>query len=146
MRSNTKRYGGAALGALGLLVPACGTVETASAPATVSAVSQPAPTTVTTFPEPPAYTVEIDGNQIRVATGSADPTDLLNTYNKVARTLRPTLAEGGYWVRINCVTGGTGRADNRLANGTIGVGKRGIAIIGNFGGFDGVISGATCVP
>ncbi|MFC9874858.1 hypothetical protein [Nocardia salmonicida] len=147
MRSNTNRYGGAALIVLGLLVPACSSIETSTPQtATVAAVSHTAAPTTTAFPEPPPYTVEVDGNQIRVATATADPADLLNTYNKVARTLRPTLAEGGYWVRINCVTGGTAKADNRLANGTIGVGKKGMAVIGNFGGFDGVIAGATCIP
>ncbi|WP_327110776.1 hypothetical protein OHB12_23720 [Nocardia sp. NBC_01730] len=94
--------------------------------------------------EPPPYTHEIVGKEIRVSTASADPKDLLDTYYKVARTLRGTLPEGGYWVRIYCNTGGIEEADHRLANGSIGVGELGVAQVGGLGGFDGVVPGAHC--
>ncbi|MFI5783943.1 hypothetical protein [Nocardia sp. NPDC051570] len=112
--------------------------------AAAASSTKAAPATAVAFPEPPPYTYEIHGKEIRVSTGSADPHDLLNTYNKVARTLRPTLPEGGYWIGINCTTGGTEKADRRLANGTIAVGQLGKAQIGGLGKFEGVVSGAQC--
>ncbi|WP_328438300.1 hypothetical protein [Nocardia puris] len=135
------RPAGAALAALAVLTAGC-SVE--SEPAAVATSTPAAASTSTAFPEPPPYTHTIEGAEIRVWTSSADPTDLLDTYNHVARTLRSTLAEGGYWVRINCETGGSDTADNRLANGHIGVGRLGIAQTGDLGGFDGVVPGATC--
>ncbi|MCU1647136.1 MAG: hypothetical protein JWN03_7411 [Nocardia sp.] len=113
-------------------------------PASRPAGTTKAAATATGFPEPPPFTYEVQGKEIRVATGSADPTDLVNTYNKVARTLQSSLSEGGYWVRINCTSGGTGKADNRLANGTLAVGQLGKAQIGGLGKFAGVLAGAHC--
>ncbi|MEU4340025.1 hypothetical protein AB0H00_01965 [Nocardia sp. NPDC023852] len=119
--------------------------STNNEPAAAPASSTPAaPASSTAFSEPPPYTHEIVGKEIRVSTASADPKDLLDTYYRVARTLRGTLPEGGYWVRINCNTGGTENADHRLANGSIGVGKLGVAEVGGLGGFDGVVPGAHC--
>ncbi|MEU3013367.1 hypothetical protein [Nocardia asteroides] len=124
-------------------VTSCSTASTPTAsPATSSRTT--APVTSTGFPVPPPYTVEVDGNQVKVSTSSADETDLRNTYNTVARTLRPTLAEGAYWVRINCANPGAGNPAPRLANGTIGVGKKGIAVHGDFGSFTSVVPGAHC--
>ncbi|WP_280273403.1 hypothetical protein [Nocardia wallacei] len=124
------------------VVVACSSTDSTSA-APSSTKSAP-PASATAFPEPPPYTHEVVGKEIRVTTSSADPTDLLNTYNKVARTLRPTLAEGGYWVRINCSTGSTDTYDHRLANGHIGIGKLGIAQTGDLGKFDGAVPSAHC--
>lgn len=55
-------------------------------------------------------------------------------------------AEGGYWVRINCATGGTAAADRRLANGRFGVGRRGEAATGLKAGRVefAVVDGAAC--
>jgi len=121
----------------------CSTADD-KATATTSTKVTPARATTTAFPEPPPYTYEFKGKAIRVATGSADPTDLLNTYNTVSRTLGPTLAEGGYFVQINCTTGGTAKFDNRLANGTIAIGRLGMAQVGGLGEFEGIISGRHC--
>ncbi|MGO4616181.1 hypothetical protein AB4305_18045 [Nocardia sp. 2YAB30] len=110
-------------------------------PAAAAASSTPSARPIS---EPPPYTHEIVGKEIRVSTPSADPKDLLDTYYNVARTLRGTLPEGGYSVRIYCNTGGTDEADNRLANGSIGVGELGVAQVGGPGGFDGVVPGAHC--
>lgn len=120
---------------------ACGeTSSPAASPATARSTTAP---TSTGFPTPPPYTVEVVGNQIQVSTASDAETDLRNTYNTVARTLRPTLPEGAYWVRINCANGHAGQTI-RLANGTIGIGRKGIAIHGSFGEFAGVQPGAHC--
>ncbi len=118
-------------------VAGCTTADQDTAAVTTTQ-TRPAVTS-TTFPEPPPYTHEIRGDQIVVSTSSADPTDLLDTYNTVTRTLVPTLADGGYWVRINCTVTGA-----RLANGHIGVGKLGVAQTGDLGGFDGVVPDAHC--
>ncbi|RJO69799.1 hypothetical protein D5S18_28275 [Nocardia panacis] len=123
--------------------PLVGCSTTTDRPTATSSSTKTAPTT-TAFPEPPRYTYEIQGQEIRVATVSADPSDLLNTYNKLARTLQSTLADGGYWVRINCASSGTAKADNRLANGTLAVGQLGKAQIGGLGKFEGVVSGTHC--
>ncbi|MFE3190837.1 hypothetical protein ACFXHA_17635 [Nocardia sp. NPDC059240] len=112
-----------------------------AAPTSVPATTTKATSTMAGFPEPPPYTLDIQGKDIRVATTSADPTDLLNTYNQVARTLQVSLPEGGYFVQINCATGGT---DNRLANGTLAFGKQGLAQIGGVGKFEGAVPGAHC--
>lgn len=124
-------------------VAGCTTTDRDAAAATATTSTRPA-TATSTFPEPPAYTHEVRGSEIIVWTTSADPTDLLNTYNTVARTLRGNLPDGGYWVRINCTTGSQGEAPNRLANGHFAVGKLGVAQTGDLGRFDGVVPGARC--
>lgn len=55
-------------------------------------------------------------------------------------------AEGGYFVSINCSTGGTAAADHRLGNGVISVGKMGAARTGFIrDGFNiKPLAGATC--
>ncbi|GAB2562946.1 hypothetical protein [Nocardia heshunensis] len=109
---------------------------TAKPPGTTKSTS-----TMAGFPEPPPYTVDVQGKEIHVATTSADPTDLLNTYNQVARTLQPSLPEGAYSVQINCATSGT---NNLLATGTLAYGKQGLAQIGGQGKFEGVVPDAHC--
>ncbi|MGV9668672.1 hypothetical protein [Nocardia niigatensis] len=128
---------------LALAAAAVAGCSSQTTPAAAPATSTPAPAkTADNFPEPPPFTHTIDGKEITVLTTSADPTDLLNTYNKVARTLRPTLAEGGYWIRIDCSL--TDAKVRRLANGTLGIGKLGTAQVGDYGSFKGAISGAHC--
>lgn len=128
------RHVGAALAALALAAGCSTTDEPAAAPAPTSAA---APTSAG-FPEPRPYTHTIDGEIIRVRTSDGTPENLFTTYNSVARTLRGTLDDGGYRVQIECEATG-----ERLANGTIGVGKLGAAQVGNFGEFGGT-TGATC--
>lgn len=118
---------------------ACATASTPVALPASTTAGPAAAASSTGFPIPPPYTVEIDGNQIKVSTGSAASADLLNTYNTVAREQRAKLPEGGYWIRINCVGTST-----RLANGTLGIGKKGLAIHGDFGSFTAVVPGAHC--
>ena len=131
-------FRGAILAASMLAATACGTDSSPTASPTTT--RSPAAPTSTGFPTPPPYTVEVVGNQIQVSTGSAAETDLRNTYNTVARTLRPTLTEGAYWVRINCDAGDRAR----LANGTIAIGQKGIAVHGNLGRFSGAVPEARC--
>lgn len=38
--------------------------------------------------------------------------------------------EAGYWISINCSTGGTASVDNRLANGKYAIGRMGAAATG----------------
>lgn len=130
----------AAVAALALLAAGCSTdTDTATAPATTTRATAP---TTPDFPEPPPYTHEVDDRVIRVYTASADPTDLLNTYNHLARTQRGSLPEGGYDVQIECSL--SDAKVRRLANGTIGVGRLGVAQVGDFGKFGGVVPGAHC--
>lgn len=128
-----------ALPALALAAATACTTPSAPTALPASTTARPAVASSAGFPIPPPYTVEIDGNQIKVSTGSAAETDLLNTYNTVAREHRSKLPDGGYWIRINCA--GT---SNRLANGTLGIGQKGIAVIESFGKYEGPVPGAHC--
>lgn len=55
-------------------------------------------------------------------------------------------ADGGYFVEINCSTGGTAAVDNRLANGKFAVGRLGAAQVGlPAGGHEfAAVEGRTC--
>ncbi|GAA0289461.1 hypothetical protein PV735_05355 [Streptomyces turgidiscabies] len=60
--------------------------------------------------------------------------DLRGVFDSVTNDLS---VEAGYWVIINCSTGGTASVDNRLANGRYAVGNMGAAVTGlNEGGSD----------
>ncbi|MGW4243343.1 hypothetical protein [Nocardia sp. NPDC004722] len=135
-----------------IAVVACSLAATATLTACSShAPDQAAPTsrppgttkssTMAGFPDPPPYTVDIQGKEIHVTTTSADPTDLLNTYNQLSRTLQPSLPEGAYTIQITCATSGT---DNPLATGTLAFGKQGLAQNGGQGKFEGVTPNAHC--
>ncbi|MGW3711359.1 hypothetical protein ACWDN6_14575 [Streptomyces albogriseolus] len=85
-------------------------------------------------PEPaadaPPYTIteqDDTGNQrtVRVEVKTADRIE--DVFNTVADTLDD---EGGWFVEINCSTGGTKSADNRLGNGKKAVGATGAAATG----------------
>ncbi|MEV5086864.1 hypothetical protein AB0N18_02755 [Streptomyces griseoincarnatus] len=77
--------------------------------------------------EAPAYTIteqDDSGNQrtVRVEVETAD--HLREVFDDVAGKLTE---EAAWFVEINCKTGGTGKADNRLGNGRKSVGTIGAA-------------------
>ncbi|MGW6518558.1 hypothetical protein [Streptomyces sp. NPDC054962] len=78
----------------------------------------------------PAYKIakqDTTGNQ-RTVTVTVTSTDgLESVFNDVADKLTE---DAGYFVEINCSTGGTAGADNRLANGKKAVGNIGAASTG----------------
>ncbi|MEU3097200.1 hypothetical protein ABZ690_21060 [Streptomyces sp. NPDC006967] len=85
-------------------------------------------------PEPaadaPPYTVteqDDTGNQrtVRVEVKTAERVE--DVFNAVADTLDD---DAGWFVEINCSTGGTAKADNRLGNGRKAVGNIGAATTG----------------
>lgn len=93
----------------------------------------------------PAYkVVSEDGREIVVEVDALPDGDGLKAiFDQVRTKDRP---DGGYSVRINCSTGGTAAADNRLANGRFGIGNLGEAQTGLKNGevtFD-VNEGRTC--
>jgi ABC-type glycerol-3-phosphate transport system substrate-binding protein len=78
---------------------------------------------------PPYKVVQQDtsGNS-RTVTVEVDSTDRLeDVFNAVANDLTE---EAGYHILINCSSGGTAKADNRLANGRKAVGNMGQAATG----------------
>jgi len=78
----------------------------------------------------PAYKVvqQDDSGNTRSVTVEVDSTkSLRSVFNAVTKDLDD---EAGYWVQINCSTGGTKDVDNRLANGKYAVGRTGAATTG----------------
>jgi len=73
---------------------------------------------------PPPYTVTRD--QTRGPQRYLDA-DVRAVFDAVAAGLTD---DGGYLIAINCATGGTAGADNRLANGRKAVGAKGAAATG----------------
>lgn len=79
---------------------------------------------------PPAYKVvqnDKSGNQRQVTVEVKTTTGLRAVFDDVTKTLK---SDAGYFVWINCTTGGTSGADNRLANGKYAVGNIGAATTG----------------
>ncbi|XQE79527.1 hypothetical protein ACN24L_12420 [Streptomyces microflavus] len=105
-----------------------------------------------TEPEPaapaagPAYKVtkqDTEGNKRTVEVQVDTTKDLKAVFDHVVRGLKD---EAGYYVMLNCSTGGTAKADNRLANGQYANGSMGAATTGLDEGtteFD-TNDGATC--
>ncbi|MGW1440297.1 hypothetical protein ACWD7M_34255 [Streptomyces griseus] len=106
-----------------------------------------------TEPEPdktagpkPAYKVtkqDTEGNKRNVEVEVDTTKDLRAVFDDVVRGLKD---EAGYYVMINCSSGGTAAADNRLANGQYANGSMGAATTGLDDGtteFD-TNDGATC--
>ena len=80
--------------------------------------------------KPPAYTVvkqDSDGNQRDVVVDVDSTKQLRSVFETVIKDLDD---EAGYYVQINCSTGGTDSVDNRLANGRYAVGRMGAAVTG----------------
>ncbi|WP_406230125.1 hypothetical protein [Nocardia sp. NBC_01009] len=122
-----------------------GTDSTAAAPSSATSSAPTSATSASTsFPELPAYNVAVIGNEIHVATSTANPVDLLHIYSKVAETMRGRLPKGGYRVQINCYSLDPDKWEKRLANGHIDVGELGTAPNGDLGGFYEVVPGADC--
>ncbi|MYU21207.1 hypothetical protein [Streptomyces sp. SID8352] len=68
-----------------------------------------------------------DGNQRTVRVEVDSTTGLRQVFDDVAAKLTD---EAGWFVQINCSTGGTEKVDNRLANGRKAVGRIGAATTG----------------
>jgi hypothetical protein len=80
--------------------------------------------------KPPAYSVvkqDKDGNQRQVIVEVDTTKDLRAVFDAVTDDLK---ADAGYYVWINCSTGGTAKMDNRLANGRYAVGHMGSVVTG----------------
>ncbi|MEU8950910.1 hypothetical protein [Streptomyces sp. NPDC048489] len=78
----------------------------------------------------PAYKIthqDKSGNQRRVTVEVKTGKSLRAVFDDVAAKLT---APAGYFVEINCATGGAAKADNRLANGRKAVGNVGAASTG----------------
>lgn len=78
----------------------------------------------------PAYKVvqqDTSGNQRQVVVEVGTTKDLRAVFDAVAKTLKD---EAGYFIDINCSTGGTKDVDNRLANGKLARGNMGAASTG----------------
>lgn len=87
------------------------------------------PATPASAPVTPAYTVVSDEQDlVRVAVDALPAGDGLRTIFDAVRATKKQ--DGGYFVQINCSTGGTDQADNRLANGRFAVGALGAAQTG----------------
>jgi hypothetical protein len=83
-----------------------------------------------TAKDAPAYNVvekDTSGNTRQVVVEVDSTKDLEAVFNDVADTLTD---KAGYWVQINCSTGGTDKVDNRLGNGKKAVGNVGAAATG----------------
>ncbi|MEV0982341.1 hypothetical protein [Streptomyces sp. NPDC049915] len=81
-------------------------------------------------PAAPPYKItkqDTSGNQRQVTVEVSSTKDLRAVFDDVADKLTD---EAGYFVQINCTTGGTKAADNRLANGKKAVGPVGAASTG----------------
>ena len=80
------------------------------------------------MPSLPDYVVELEGSTYRV-TVEALPTE--REAGWITWELMQGQHEaGGYFVQVNCATGGTGSADNRLVNAKFAVGALGAAQTG----------------
>lgn len=95
---------------------------------------------------PPAYTVvkqDDSGNKRDIVVEVDHTTDLRAVFDDVTSNLTD---EAGYYVMINCSTGGTAKVDNRLANGQHAIGNLGAATTGlDEGGSEfSVNEGRTC--
>ena len=94
----------------------------------------------------PAYTIthqDDSGNQRRVQVEVNSTDGLRAVFDDVSAKLTD---DAGWFVEINCSSGGTAKADNRLANGRKAVGRIGAAATGLADGeteFQ-VNDGATC--
>lgn len=78
----------------------------------------------------PAYTVtdqDSSGNKRDVIVEVDSTKDLRGVFDDVAKGLTE---EAGYYIMINCSTGGTKSVDNRLANGQVAIGRMGAATTG----------------
>ncbi|AQS70854.1 hypothetical protein [Streptomyces pactum] len=78
----------------------------------------------------PAYTVveqDDEGNKRLVVVEVDTTKDLRTVFNAVTDSLDD---EAGYFVQINCSTGGTDKVDNRLANGRYAAGHMGSVVTG----------------
>ncbi|MFF9284853.1 hypothetical protein [Streptomyces griseosporeus] len=81
-------------------------------------------------PAAPPYKItkqDASGNQRQVTVEVTSTKDLRAVFDDVADKLTD---DAGYFVEINCATGGTAKADNRLANGKKAVGNIGAAATG----------------
>ncbi|MEU2443545.1 hypothetical protein ABZ588_08495 [Streptomyces althioticus] len=87
-------------------------------------------TTTSSDAKPPAYNVvqhDKTGNQRQVIVEVDTTKSLRAVFDAVTDQLDD---EAGYYVQINCSTGGTKTMDNRLANGRYAVGRMGAAVTG----------------
>ncbi|MET7450670.1 hypothetical protein ABZT03_02015 [Streptomyces sp. NPDC005574] len=78
----------------------------------------------------PSYAItkqDTSGNQRTVTVEVKSTEGLRTVFDDVAGKLTE---DAGYFVEINCATGGTGTSDNRLANGKKAVGNIGAASTG----------------
>ncbi|MFP8960024.1 hypothetical protein ACLIYP_05545 [Streptomyces nanhaiensis] len=100
----------------------------------------------TAKPAAPKYEIthqDDTGNQREVVVEVETTKNLEAVFEDVAGKLDD---EAGYFVLINCTSGGAKAADNRLANGRVAVGKMGAASTGMNEGdreFE-PVKGATC--
>ncbi|GAA5056385.1 hypothetical protein [Streptomyces similanensis] len=81
-------------------------------------------------PAAPPYKIthqDDSGNQRRVQVEVTSAKDLRAVFDDVAGGLKD---DAGWFVEINCATGGTAKVDNRLANGKKAVGSVGAAATG----------------
>jgi ABC-type oligopeptide transport system substrate-binding subunit len=81
-------------------------------------------------PAAPPYKItrqDTDGTQRTIAVEVTSTKDLRGVFDTVADQLTE---DAGYFIEINCATGGTGTSDNRLANGKKAVGSIGAAATG----------------
>ncbi|MEV8042446.1 hypothetical protein AB0P02_01195 [Streptomyces griseoluteus] len=98
-------------------------VTLAAAALALTACTAPAPTDAKAS-APPYKIVKADGSgKMRDIVVEVDSTKgLRQVFDDVTDRLPD---EAGYWVQINCSTGGTDKLDNRLANGRYAVGRIG---------------------
>lgn len=78
----------------------------------------------------PAYEVtkQDDSGKSRNVEASVTTTkDLEGVFDAITKDLKD---DAGYFIYINCKTGGTGTSDNRLANGRLARGNLGKAVTG----------------
>ncbi|MEQ4610669.1 hypothetical protein ABMX48_31650 [Streptomyces cavourensis] len=78
----------------------------------------------------PAYKIvkqDTEGNKRDVEVHVDSTKDLRAVFDAVVRGLKD---EAGYYIMINCSTGGTAKVDNRLANGQYAIGNMGAATTG----------------
>ncbi|MGW3654759.1 hypothetical protein ACWD6R_03130 [Streptomyces sp. NPDC005151] len=78
----------------------------------------------------PDYTIvsqKSSGASVEVVVEVGTTKGLRAVFDHVASNLTK---EAGYFISINCSTGGTAKVDNRLANGRKAVGNKGVAATG----------------
>ncbi|GGR71076.1 MULTISPECIES: hypothetical protein [Streptomyces] len=83
-----------------------------------------------TKPSAPAYKVvhrDTSGNQRKITVEVTSETRLRAVFDDV---IKDADGNAGYFVEINCSTGGTSSVDNRLANGQYAAGNIGAATTG----------------